>query len=139
VSSGASSLRFPLPAGEELPTTRRQLTQEVISGYAEASGDRNPIHLDPGYAARAGLDSTIAHGLLTLGVACSGVEAFAQGSAYVSLVSCRFSAPVPSGQEIACAARVAGSDSETALIELDVLTASGERALTRAKVQLRRL
>lgn len=139
MSSPVSPLRFPPPVGEELPPTRRQLTQEVISAYADASGDRNPIHVDQGYAARVGLGSTIAHGMLTMGVACSGVETFAQGSAYVSLVSCRFSAPVPSGEELACAARVASSEAETALIELEVLTSTGERALTRAKVALRRL
>ena len=41
--------------------TRRQLNQ-----YAEASGDRNPLHLDAEFAATTQFGGIIAHGMLTL-------------------------------------------------------------------------
>jgi len=61
----------PLPpgaivAGTELGPLTRTVTQEVINDYALASGDTNPIHVDPGFAARSQFGGTIAHGMLVL-------------------------------------------------------------------------
>jgi acyl dehydratase len=132
------SLAFPPLPGTQLPPSRQRLTQERIAAYAEASGDHNPIHLDPEFARQAGLPSTIAHGLLTLGLACAQVEEWAGSDAWAARVSCRFSAPVPSGQELSCQVRVSASDGDAATLELEALTETGERALTRARVELRR-
>lgn len=41
------------------------ITQELLSAYAQASGDPNPIHLDPAAAQAHGLPGVIAHGMLT--------------------------------------------------------------------------
>lgn len=45
------------------------LRQADLPRYAEASGDLNPIHLDPAAAKEAGLPGVIAHGMLTMGQA----------------------------------------------------------------------
>jgi len=50
------------------------ITKEQIADYAEASGDHNQIHLDPGFARAAGLPDTIAHGMLSMGLAASALE-----------------------------------------------------------------
>jgi 3-hydroxybutyryl-CoA dehydratase len=52
--------------GGKLPTVARSLTQEKIDGYARASGDFNPIHIDPAFAAATPFGGTIAHGMLLL-------------------------------------------------------------------------
>lgn len=52
--------------GDTLPELRRLVTQEHVDRYAEASGDRNPLHIDPGFAKGTPYGRTIAHGLLTL-------------------------------------------------------------------------
>jgi acyl dehydratase len=137
MSNSSASGRFPPRAGEQLSERRRVMTQQVISAYAEASGDHNPIHLDREYAQRAGLPATIAHGLLTLGTACAEIESWAEEEAWVSRVSCRFSAPVPVGEEIICTAVVSAAGEASAAVDLSVQTSTGERALTKAKVELR--
>jgi len=53
--------------GEELsPFVKPPITQEQLHRYADASGDHNPIHLDEEAAHRVGLDSVIAHGMLSM-------------------------------------------------------------------------
>ncbi len=54
-------------AGQELvPLVKPPITQEQLRRYAEASGDFNPIHLDEQAAHQVGLDSVIAHGMLSM-------------------------------------------------------------------------
>jgi acyl dehydratase len=130
---------FPPPLEQAPPALRQRLTQARIDAYAEASGDHNPIHLDPDFARAVGLPSTIAHGLLTLGAAAAEVEIWAQSSAWTSKVSCRFSAPLPSGQVVSGQPRVIESEATHSLIELDAENEAGERVLTRALLELRPL
>lgn len=131
--------QFPPDSDAELPELRQRLTQERINAYAEASGDHNPIHLDPAFARSAGLPSTIAHGLLTLGAAAAQVELWAEEVAWTSRVSCRFSAPLPSGQLVAGRPRVAELAEGRASIELNASDRSGQRVLSRAGLDLRPL
>jgi 3-hydroxybutyryl-CoA dehydratase len=53
-------------AGAELPSLAKTLSQEKIDRYARASGDFNPIHVDPAFAAQTPFGGTIAHGMLLL-------------------------------------------------------------------------
>lgn len=131
--------RFPPAMGEQPPARRHLVTQELISAYADASGDHNPIHLDPTYARKAGLPSTIAHGLLTLGMACAAIENWAAESAWTSRVSCRFSAPVPVGDELTCSAVVTAAGADSAQLDLMAVLSNGDRPLTRARAELRPL
>ncbi len=48
------------------PMVKPPITQEQLRRYAEASGDYNPIHLDEQAAQQVGLDSVIAHGMLSM-------------------------------------------------------------------------
>ena len=63
-SPGGTRGRFAV--GETLPVLRRQVTQALINDYAKASGDFNPIHVDPEFARNGPFGRTIAHGLMTL-------------------------------------------------------------------------
>jgi acyl dehydratase len=49
------------------------ITREQIAAYAEASGDRNPIHLDDQFARSVGLPGVIAHGMLLMGLMATTV------------------------------------------------------------------
>lgn len=66
------------------------------------SGDRNPLHSDPAFAARAGFPRPILHGMCTYGVTARLLlNSFCDGdpSRFRSL-SARFSAPVYPGDEL---------------------------------------
>ena len=52
-----------IPSVKKAPVTQLQLIR-----YAGASGDFNQIHTVPQYAKEAGLDGTIAHGMLIMGM-----------------------------------------------------------------------
>jgi acyl dehydratase len=90
-----------LGAGEWLP-----VTQERIDAFAETTGDRQWIHVDPERAAReTPFGSTIAHGFLTLSLVSTLLRdvVFVSGvrmSINYGLNRVRFVSPVPSGSRI---------------------------------------
>lgn len=49
-----------------LPVISKEINQEQLNAYAKASGDDNPLHLDPEFAAGTQFGGIIAHGMLTL-------------------------------------------------------------------------
>ena len=51
---------------QSLPEVRRTISLQRIADYADASGDHNPIHLDPEFAASTQFGGIISHGMLTL-------------------------------------------------------------------------
>jgi acyl dehydratase len=66
------------------------------------SGDPNPLHVDPAFAARAGFDEPILHGLCSYGVAGRALVAeLGQGvAANVTSIAARFSSPVFPGETL---------------------------------------
>src|SRR5215510_15403215 len=54
--------------GDQLPDKVISLTRQDLVNYAGVSGDLNPIHWDDDIAKQVGLDTAIAHGMLTMGL-----------------------------------------------------------------------
>jgi acyl dehydratase len=54
--------------GDLLPEKVIPLTRADLVNYAGVSGDLNPIHWDDEIAKQVGLDTAIAHGMLTMGL-----------------------------------------------------------------------
>ena len=50
----------------DLPELSRRITQAQLADYSGVSGDHNPLHLDPEFAAGTQFGGIIAHGMLTL-------------------------------------------------------------------------
>jgi acyl dehydratase len=106
--------------GDPVPDLRRVVTREEVRAYAEAGGDRNPLHLDDGVARSAGFDGVIAHGMFTMGHMAAAVVSWAGDAAAVTAISAQFRAPVPMGVEIVAGGRVRSLDPVTRMAELEL-------------------
>lgn len=122
------------------PVAYPALTRTDLVRYAGASGDFNPLHHDPEYAARSGLPDVMAHGMLTAGLLASALTRwFGPGS--VLGLSVRFRCPVWPGDMLTAVCREM-QDSSTGqvpdwlLVEADLSRAGGEVVMTAvARVQ----
>lgn len=88
---------------------QRTVTEDDIARFAEVTGDRNPVHLDPAYAARTIFKSRIAHGMLTASYisAVFGTEMPGPSAIYVSQ-TLNFRAPVHIGDLVTAKVAVVG-------------------------------
>lgn len=91
------------PLSEDNPSRTTDITTLPQSALLyRLSGDYNPIHADPGAAAKAGFERPILHGLCTLGIATrAALASFADGMPErLRSLSARFSKPVFPGETI---------------------------------------
>ena len=80
--------------GRQLPTVQRLVDQDMVTAYAHASGDHNPIHLDADFAADSQFGAIVAHGMLTLAfVAQMMSEAFGPAWEERGALKVRFKGP----------------------------------------------
>lgn len=95
-------LEGAVKANEPVATITQQIDSDQTFRYADASGDRMPIHLDEEVAKQVGLPGIIVHGLCTMAFTSWGViEAVAGGDPRrLRRLAVRFSRPVLPGQEI---------------------------------------
>jgi acyl dehydratase len=95
----ASEWKVPDGPPDHEVTYRTRPEQALIY---RLSGDRNPLHSDPAFAARAGFDRPILHGLCTYGVTGRALLHTLAGSdpARFAGMSGRFSAPVFPGESL---------------------------------------
>jgi acyl dehydratase len=87
-------------------------TREDQALLYRLSGDRNPLHSDPTFAARAGFDRPILHGLCTYGITGRALLHAIAGSdpARFAAMSGRFTKPVFPGESLTVSIWVDGED-----------------------------
>jgi acyl dehydratase len=120
-------------AGHTLPSLTKRVTVEQIRQYAEASGDRNPIHLDDGFARSAGLPGVIAHGMLTMAFANQMVTDWLGDRSRLKRLQGRFAGMVLPGDDVTVSGSVASKDDATrrVLINLVVTNQRGEKVFNK--------
>ena len=99
------------------------------------SGDRNPLHVDPRFAARGGFDQPILHGLCTYGVtgrALLHLLCASDPSRFRSM-SGRFTGPVLPGDSLTVRVWLEGTD--TALFQ--TTRQDGTVVIDRGRLQVR--
>jgi 3-hydroxybutyryl-CoA dehydratase len=103
----------------------KQVKASDVVGFAEISGDRNPIHLSEHFAAKTPFGGRIAHGLYTASLisAVIGTRLPGPGAIYISQ-TLRFLAPVRIG------------DTVEASVEIVELTEKGRRGKLRCECKV---
>lgn len=88
-------------------TYAKQVRASDVVGFAEISGDRNPIHLSEHFAAKTPFGGRIAHGLYTASLisAVIGTRLPGPGAVYISQ-TLRFLAPVRIGDTVEASVEV---------------------------------
>jgi acyl dehydratase len=82
-----------------------EVSQERIDTFADATGDHQWIHVDPGRAADGPFGTTIAHGYLTLSLVpmlVRSVVTISEAGMGINygLNRCRFPSPLPAGSRV---------------------------------------
>ncbi|RKG54970.1 hypothetical protein D7X30_27815 [Corallococcus sp. AB011P] len=103
--------------------------------YAGASGDYNPIHIDPEVGRQAGFNGVILQGLCTLGWAVEAVAVFVGDPGLVRRVRVRFSRPVLPEDTVTFQGRVTAITDGRLTTEVTATNQRGEPVLRGAVVE----
>ena len=112
-----------LPAIGATFEATRSVTQAQIDAYAAASGDHNPLHVDPEFARTTPLGGTVAHGMLVLAwLASLLTDTFGRAWPEGGSLRVRFRAPARPGDLLRLTAFVEAGmpDPEAGQVELRV-------------------
>lgn len=108
-----------------------KVTQAQIAKYADASGDRNPLHLDAEFAAATPFGRPVAHGMLVLAFA-SELLAHSFGRAWLcgGKLRARFRSPVYPGDVVTAHGTLTSADAGQATYRVAVRNQDGVDVIT---------
>lgn len=119
-----------LKAGDSIPELRVTPDKYLPHRYAGASGDFNPIHIDPEFAKAVGLPSTILHGLYMMGLVARAATDLAGGDpSSLKRLSVQFRGMGAPETEIVVSGKVKSVEGGRAVI--DVVAAQGDNQTIR--------
>ena len=105
---------------QTLPQIEKRVTQEQIKRYAHASGDFNPVHLDPEFATHSSFGRIVAHGMLVLAYISDMMgRSFGRHWPESGRLKVRFRAPVYPGDEVTTSGEVLKVSREDGLLRID--------------------
>ncbi len=105
--------------------------------YAGASGDFNPIHIDPDVGKMAGLGGAILQGLCTMAWAVEAFMSYLGDPGRISKVRVRFSKPVAIEDTITYEGRVTSIEGGRLTAEIVARNQKGEEVLKNAILEAR--
>jgi acyl dehydratase len=125
-----------LAPGDSVPELRVTPDRYLPHRYAGASGDFNPIHIDPEFAKSVGLPGNILHGLYTMAVVARANAAVADGDPRaMKRLSVQFRGMGVPEEEIVVTGKVASAEGDRVVIDTEA--AQGDNRLIRnAKAEL---
>jgi acyl dehydratase len=127
-----------LNAGDQIPELRVTPDKYLPHRYAGASGDFNPIHIDPDFAKAVGLPNNILHGLYSMGLVARANTAIAGGDPRaLKRLSVQFRGMGAPEQEIVVTGTVKSVEGNR--VAIDTVAAQGDNQIIRnaeAEVEL---
>lgn len=117
--SQSTDTRFSRIKVGEIAELSHRITADDLARFAELSGDRNRLHLDPDYAARTPLKAPVAHGMLGAAFisAVIGNRLPGDGALWFAQ-SLEFLLPVRVGDTLTVRAEVLAKDERQHVVEL---------------------
>ncbi len=110
-SSAKSDLPNAIPQVDVLQPLTKNITQEKIDRYAVSSGDGNPLHTDPVFAATTRFGGTIAHGMLVLAyISEMMTESFGEAWLSSGTLKIRFRGAARPGDTVTASGRIVGRE-----------------------------
>jgi acyl dehydratase len=127
-----------LNVGDQIPELKVTPDKYLPHRYAGASGDFNPIHIDPEFATAVGLPNTILHGLYMMGLVARAATDVAGGDPKaLKRLSVQFRGMGAPETEIAVTGTVKAVEGDR--VTIDTVAAQGENQTIRnaeAELQL---
>jgi acyl dehydratase len=119
-----------LNVGDAIPELKVTPDKYLPHRYAGASGDFNPIHIDPEFAKMVGLPNTILHGLYMMGLVARANAAVAGGDPRaLKRLSVQFRGMGAPETEIVVSGTVKSVEGDT--VTIDTVAAQGENQTIR--------
>ena len=116
--------------GDSIPELAVTSDRYLPVRYAGASGDFNPIHVDPEFARSVGLPGAILHGLYMMGLVSRAAGALGDGDPRrLASLSVQFRGMGLPEQEIVVSGTVSAASGD--LVELDLVATQGDREVIR--------
>ena len=108
----------------------KMVTAEDVALFAAVTGDTNPLHRDPDYAAKTRFGECVAHGMLSAGFISAVLGTKLAPDCCVIYLSqrLRFLRPVKIGETIRAVAEVKGTDAQKRIVtvQTDCFNQNGE-------------
>jgi acyl dehydratase len=125
-----------LQVGDQIPELKVTPDKYLPHRYAGASGDFNPIHIDPEFAKAVGLPGTILHGLYGMAlVARASIAAVDGDPRSLKRLSVQFRGMGFPEQEISVTGTVAEASADKVVLALEAEQA-GNRIIRNAEAEL---
>ena len=114
--------------GHRFKSERRgPIQKEDLVRYAEASGDKNRIHLDEAFAKQAGFSTVIVHGMLSMSFLGDYlIQFFPENRFKLTLFRARFKHITFPGDSLTCEAEVREHENGQSTVHVWALNDKGE-------------
>ena len=134
VSEGEAPARPTVSAtdlGDPTAIVTHHIDADQTFRYSEASGDHNPIHLDPAAAAAVGLPGVIVHGLCTMAFSSRAViDTFCRDDpSRLTRLAVRFAGMVAPEESITHTLWRAGQEEDAEMVAFETVSSSGTVAI----------
>ena len=113
------------------------VSEADIVGFAEVTGDKNPVHLDAEFAERTMFKGRIAHGMLSASYISTvlGMQMPGPGTIFMSLTT-RFKAPVRIGDTVVTICTVREVNAEKRRVIFDAVCKVGDTTVVEGEAMV---